>query len=319
MMRKKAKDRIGEHHGLLEIKDWKREGDRTYFYCRCECGNEKWIRADQVIDGTTTSCGCRASETKFKPIDLTGQSFGRLKAIRPTEKRDKHNKSVIWLCECRCGKMVEVSESRLVKEEVRSCGCLAQETQQQSIKKAQKKRAEAFLVEGTDLLVLKRDKPIKSNKSGVTGVSFDTSRQKWRAQIGFQGKNMILGTFNTMEEAVKARKDAEALYFAPVLNKYEQEEAPLKSTQKTDQENPASPEKYTQQELIQNLKALAEKLGRTPKSKELTYPSIGTYNKRFGSWNNALRAAGLPLNHQTEAKKIPSPEKILKPIKKEKY
>ncbi len=303
--KKLAKDRIGEHHGLLEIKDWKREGDRTYFYCRCACGNEKWIRADLVIDGTTTSCGCRSNETQFKPVDLTGRKFGRLKAIRPTEKRDKHNNSVIWLCECCCGNMVEVAESRLIKEEVRSCGCLAKEIQQQSIKKAQKRRAEAFLVEGTDLLMLKRNKPIKSNKSGVTGVSFDTSRQKWRAQIGFQGKNMILGTFNTMEEAVKARKDAEALYFAPVLNKYELEEASFKNTQKMDQEHPASPQKYTEQDLIQNLKALAEKLGRTPKSTELTYPSIGTYNKRFGSWNNALRAAGLALNHQTEAKKRP--------------
>lgn len=318
MMRKKAKDRIGEQHGLLEIRDWKREGDRTYFYCRCECGNEKWIRADLVIGGTTTSCGCRAAETQFKPVDLTGRSFGRLKAIRPTEKRAKHNKSVIWLCECRCGKMVEVAEGRLIKEQVRSCGCLAKETQRQSIKKANQKREEAFLVEGTDLLVLKRKKLIKSNQSGVTGVYFDSSKQKWRAQIGFQGKNISLGLFSTMEEAVKARNDGEALYFAPVLKKYEQEEAPLKGTQKADQENPARPGKYTQQELIQNLKALAEKLGRTPKSKELTYPSIGTYNKRFGSWNNALRAAGLALNHQTEAKTMPPARKNLENDQKRK-
>lgn len=249
-MRKNAKDRIGEQHGLLEIRDWKREGDRTYFYCRCECGNEKWIRADLVIDGTTTSCGCRAAETQFKPVDLTSQIFGRLKAIRPTEKRDKHNGSVIWLCECRCGNRVEVAEGRLIKEEVRSCGCLAKEIQRQSIKKANQKRAEAFLVEGTDLLILKREKPIKSNKSGVTGVSFDNSKQKWFAQIGFQGKNISLGSFSTMEEAVKARKDGEALYFEPVLKKYEQEEAPLKGKQQTDHENPARPGKYTQQELL---------------------------------------------------------------------
>ncbi|MDO5432918.1 homing endonuclease associated repeat-containing protein [Eubacterium sp.] len=316
--KKLAKDRIGEQHGLLEIRDWKREGDRTYFYCRCECGKEKWIRADLVIDGTTTSCGCRATETQFKPVDLTGQSFGRLKAIRPTEKRDKYNGNVIWLCECRCGKMVEVAESRLITEEVRSCGCLAKETQRQSIKKANQKRAEAFLVEGTDLLVIKRKKPIKSNQSGVTGVYFDILKQKWRAQIGFQGKSISLGSFNTMEEAIKARKDGEALYFAPVLNKYEQGEALLNGTQKTDKENPASSEKYTQQELIQNLKELAEKLGRTPKSTEMTYPSIGTYNKRFGSWNNALRAAGLELHHQTKPKKIPSAGKNLETDQKRK-
>lgn len=56
-------------------------------------------------------------------IDLTGQRFGKLVVLNPTEKRID-NGSVVWLCRCDCGKLAEVSARRLRKGKVRSCGCL---------------------------------------------------------------------------------------------------------------------------------------------------------------------------------------------------
>lgn len=51
------------------------------------------------------------------------------------------------------------------------------------------------------------------NTSGVTGVTWDRQRGKWAAQIGLPGrKNKALGRFDTLEEAVSARKAAERLY-----------------------------------------------------------------------------------------------------------
>ena len=38
-------------------------------------------------------------------------------------------------------------------------------------------------------------------------------RNKWRADIGIDGKKKHLGTFATYEEALKARKEAEKLYY----------------------------------------------------------------------------------------------------------
>lgn len=52
----------------------------------------------------------------------------------------------------------------------------------------------------------------KANRSGVTGVRFDTNRQKWTATIGVDGKTRNLGRFDTMEEAVQARQQAEVQY-----------------------------------------------------------------------------------------------------------
>lgn len=44
----------------------------------------------------------------------------------------------------------------------------------------------------------------KGNSSGFLGVSWDASRNKWKAQITTNGKNRLLGRFDTREEAAGA-------------------------------------------------------------------------------------------------------------------
>lgn len=53
------------------------------------------------------------------------------------------------------------------------------------------------------------------------------------------------------------------------------------------------PRGYTQAELIALLKERAKELGRPPVVKEMEQPSGRTYINRFGTWKNALEAAGL--------------------------
>lgn len=53
----------------------------------------------------------------------------------------------------------------------------------------------------------------KNNKSSQTGVHYDKSSKKWRAQIGLNGKNIRLGYFENFEDAVKARLVGEQKYF----------------------------------------------------------------------------------------------------------
>lgn len=48
-----------------------------------------------------------------------------------------------------------------------------------------------------------------NNTSGYPGVSWDVSRDKWKAQIKVNGKNIHLGRFDTLEEAIDCRKKAE--------------------------------------------------------------------------------------------------------------
>ena len=53
----------------------------------------------------------------------------------------------------------------------------------------------------------------KTNKSGVAGVCWHKNVNKWQAKIAYKYKQIHLGCFDTLEEATKARKDAEEEYF----------------------------------------------------------------------------------------------------------
>jgi len=57
--------------------------------------------------------------------DLTGQRFGRLTAIKPTNKRS--GGMVVWQCSCDCGEMTFVAIGNLSNGNVQSCGCLRRE------------------------------------------------------------------------------------------------------------------------------------------------------------------------------------------------
>lgn len=49
----------------------------------------------------------------------------------------------------------------------------------------------------------------EDNTSGVTGVSWDNSRNKWFVSINIDGKMKNLGRFDDFNEAVEARRQAE--------------------------------------------------------------------------------------------------------------
>lgn len=99
------------------------------------------------------------------------------------------------------------------------CGCIVRD---QTLKN--RKYFDEFLkkdiVENTSLNIISREDPISTNTSGVTGVSWDKSRNKCLAQIVFQGKKYHLGRFDKKEDAVEARKKAEEKYFQPIIDKY---------------------------------------------------------------------------------------------------
>lgn len=141
--------------------------------------------------------------------DLTTKRFGRLKV---TEKI-KHE----WKCRCDCGKEIVVSTNDLITGWRRSCGCWIKGT----LKKKEWEILESVNVEGTRLSAISNNVALsKRNKSGVRGVSWDSARNKWFVSIGYKGKNIKLGRFDNLEDAIKVRKEAEEKYYKPLLEKY---------------------------------------------------------------------------------------------------
>lgn len=93
---------------------------RTYCRCLTIDGNEVVVRADALQSGAT-HCTKGAGRTG-KPLDITGQRFGLLVAIRPLNKKAS-NGAVIWLCQCDCGNFTEVPLGQLTRKHTLSCGC----------------------------------------------------------------------------------------------------------------------------------------------------------------------------------------------------
>ena len=66
---------------------------------------------------------------------------------------------------------------------------------------------------------MKNVKLPNNNTSGYKGVYYSTLERKWKAAIRINKKQKHLGTFNTKEETVAARKNAEDLYYGEYKRK----------------------------------------------------------------------------------------------------
>lgn len=175
---------------------------RTNWMCRCECGKEKAVAARDLKSGKVKSCGCRKSRHKKTGSDLTGQQFGRLTVLSPTNRKDKKY-SPYWHCRCECGQTIDVPESRLIQSITQSCGCLKREKQREVFKTL-------HLMDGTCVEWLEKRKHRRDNTSGFRGV-YLMKNGKYRVGIGFKGQRFHLGCYDNYEEAVNARLKMERL------------------------------------------------------------------------------------------------------------
>lgn len=205
------KDLTGSKIGALLLLERKREKNHTYYLCKCDCGNEKWIRSD-LLTKEGVSCGCKRG---YNFRDLTNKRFGMLTAIKVVGTTK--NNGYLWECKCDCGNYKDVPLSGLISGKIVSCGCYQKSKAKENAKKAIQKFKDKNLIENTNISYLNRDKPIKSNKSGVTGVSFNNRDGLWIAYITFKKQRYYLGSFKNKEDAIKVRKEAEEKYFKEFL------------------------------------------------------------------------------------------------------
>ena len=123
----KTIDLTGQHFGewtVLRKSDKKTANRQTYWVCQCSCGTIRDVCGGNLRNGKSTNCGCIRKQTlqKIKSKDITGQRFGRLVALQPTEQRQ--NQNVIWKCKCDCGNITYVPTNSLTSGNTQSCGCL---------------------------------------------------------------------------------------------------------------------------------------------------------------------------------------------------
>lgn len=95
--------------------------------CQCSCGRKCKASRKVLMAGEKLSCGHHRKE------DITGQRFGKLVAIEPTDKRTPFSSgaSVIWKCRCDCGNICEVDTHSLKRGNTTSCGCIISKGEEQ--------------------------------------------------------------------------------------------------------------------------------------------------------------------------------------------
>lgn len=158
-------------------------------------------------------------------MDLTGRRFGRLTVqteatphIYPSGQSQRQ-----WECLCDCGNTATVAQFALIQGITQSCGCLRKERSRETASGKNSKNPLQRTNGTTIPLIRPGRKPYRNSKSGVIGVYYDKSVNKWCAQIELKGQNRILGKFARKEDAIAARKRAEEEYFAPIVEAFDAE------------------------------------------------------------------------------------------------
>ena len=213
--KRQRKNITGQRFGRLTAEQYLFDNRRKQacWLFRCDCGNTKVLPVNSVRSNNIRSCGClRAEKTRqIHLTDISRKRFGRLTAVRPTEKRDSSG-SVIWECQCDCGNTCLASVAVLKRGNVRSCGCYYHDSRSQCDQYRKDK------IDDTNLSKLVSSKELRAdNRSGSTGVYYLERLGKWEAYISFRKKRYHLGVFSSKDDAVKARSRAEETLHDPMI------------------------------------------------------------------------------------------------------
>lgn len=156
--------------------------------------------------------------------DLTNERFGHLVALYPMAYLKNGRHRTIWHCICDCGKEKDIREYSLVHNSVKSCGCgnIVERSIRNSLKnnqmcpaclkKLKTRQAEAVRarIQGIAEIALNNIKDgslTKANKSGIRGVHWNGSKQRWIATGRKDGKPIDLGRFENLVDARAAREE----------------------------------------------------------------------------------------------------------------
>jgi hypothetical protein len=187
------------------------------FLCECSCDKQKLIivRASGLKSGKTKSCGCITTDTLVERNHKHGLSKTRLysiwngmkdRCLNPNVERYKdyggRGISIFqdWLDDFQSfydWSMANGYSDELTIDRKNNSGnycplnCMWTDYETQ----AKNRRA-----------------PLNC-KSGIPGISFHKSQNRWHAYIGNNGKRIYLGTYNNCEDAISTRKDAELKYW----------------------------------------------------------------------------------------------------------
>lgn len=196
----------------------------SQWLCRCDCGNEIIVKGSSLTKSkkATMSCGCLQKEIvsqrmkKYNTYDLTGE-YG----IGYTSKGEEFwfdledydlIKDYCWFIDDR-GYVLTHDKNANNSTKGMHRLLFPDSSYVDHIKHNKYDNRKSQLRPCTNQQNNMNKGLQKNNTSGITGVYWDKRLNKWIAQMLINKKHIHLGCFNELEDAIKARKEAEEKYF----------------------------------------------------------------------------------------------------------
>lgn len=222
-MGRQIEDLTGKRFGQLEVLEKsisdKRNGN-TRWYCKCDCGNFCIADKQQLKTGRTKSCGCY----RRKRLGKENRKYNTY---------DLYNEFCVGYDDSGKEFYFDISDYYKIKDfywYVDSCGRVSTATNGKNI------RLHKVITDTTSEIIDHADhnpsnnqrcnlrisdkqtnginRPCnKNNRLGVKGVSLTSNSKKYIARIMVNGRTIHLGCFDNIDDAKKARQEAEKKYF----------------------------------------------------------------------------------------------------------
>lgn len=194
---------VGQKFGRLGVVKRVATSDNKPWECLCSCGNIIKAATSHLKKGNVKSCGCLKKEKEnllYKENRYTYSSYSAMKT-RCRHKMDNYESVSI------CERWLSSFENFL-----KDMGSRPPNTELDRINNSKGYFPDNCRWSSLSVQMYNRNK-FKNNTSGKTGVYFRKDSLKWRAIINVKGKSISLGSFDSFEEAVKHREQAEIKYY----------------------------------------------------------------------------------------------------------
>lgn len=115
---------VGQTFGYWTVLKKDNSRPRQYI-CQCKCGMIKSVFGSSLKNGMSKSCGCLKSKTiKEKNKENAESYIGKKYGLLTIKDIILKEKGYYYLCQCECGKMIEVLGKNLFNGNTTSCGCI---------------------------------------------------------------------------------------------------------------------------------------------------------------------------------------------------
>lgn len=197
-----------------------RKHGEALWKCKCDCGNYVDVNGYALRNGITQSCGCLVKDKniqtskKYNTYDLSSKYGIGYTSNGHQFKFDKEDYEKIrqycWIVDTYgyvmsrdCGRTIKlhrivmnIDDPKIFVDHIYH-------------DKLDNRKSQLRLVNCQKNSMNR----LPTNSIGITGVTFDKRTKKWLSQITYKYKNIYLGRYDNVEEAINIRKLAEEKYF----------------------------------------------------------------------------------------------------------